>query len=296
MRGARELETARQSRSNRRRRRRRPGRSRKRPGRGFGALLPHLFTTANLAAGFYAIVKASTGDPLRASYAIFFAGIFDLLDGRAARLTGSESRFGAEYDSIADTVSFGVAPALIAFHAGGFLELGWTGWVMAFMYTACAGLRLARFNVSSGRYRGRFDGLPSPSGAGMVVSTVWFAGFLRESGLEVSLPAMLPAIGVALIGLLMVSPIPYRSFKDLKVRGSYPTIVIMVLMMVVLVLTYEWSFFLVGLLYVASGPFEWYWRHRTGRSLEEMIPGGHGVKKSPDGVAAAGAEETSQGT
>ena len=296
MSSARELKAAERSRSRRRRRRRRPSRNRRRPGRGFGALLPHLFTTANLAAGFYAIVKASTGDPLGASYAIFFAGIFDLLDGRAARLTGSESRFGAEYDSIADTVSFGVAPALIAFHAGGFLELGWTGWVMAFMYTACAGLRLARFNVSSGRYRGRFDGLPSPSGAGMVVSSVWFASFLRDSGLEPTMPAMLPAIGVALLGLLMVSPIPYRSFKDLKVRGSYPTIVIMVVMMVVLAAKPSVTFFLVGLLYVASGPFEWYWRHRTGRSLEEILPAGLGGKESPEPSSAASAGDTGQGT
>jgi CDP-diacylglycerol--serine O-phosphatidyltransferase len=241
-------------------------------------------------------VKASTGDPVRASYAIFFAGIFDLLDGRAARLTGSESRFGAEYDSIADTVSFGVAPAMIAFHAGGFLELGWTGWVMAFTYMACAGLRLARFNVSSGRYRGRFDGLPSPAAAGMVVSSVWFSEFLRQSGFEPSLPAMLPAIGVAVIGLLMVSPIPYRSFKDLKVRGNYRTIVIMVLMMVVLAAKPQVTFFLVGLLYVTSGPFEWYWRRRTGRSLEEFIPGGSGAREPAAGVSPVGVEETPEGT
>jgi len=287
-----------ESRRNSRRRRRRPRSARRRryAGRGFGALLPHLFTTGNLAAGFYAIVKASTGDPVRASYAIFFAGIFDLLDGRAARLTGSESRFGAEYDSIADTVSFGVAPAVIAFHAGGFLELGWTGWVMAFTYMACAGLRLARFNVSAGRYRGRFDGLPSPAAAGMVISSVWFSEFLRQSGFEPSLPAMLPAIGVAAIGLLMVSPIPYRSFKDLKVRGNYRTIVIMVLMMVVLAAKPQVTFFLVGLLYVASGPFEWYWRRRTGRSLEEFIPGGSGARGPAAGVSPVDVEETPEGT
>ncbi|MBW2422428.1 MAG: CDP-alcohol phosphatidyltransferase family protein, partial [Deltaproteobacteria bacterium] len=108
--------------SKRGRRRRRRRRSR-RPGRRFprrgntAALLPHVLTTINLAAGFYAIVKASTGDPERASWAILVAGIFDILDGRAARLTHSESRFGVEYDSISDTVSFGVAPAIIAFHA-----------------------------------------------------------------------------------------------------------------------------------------------------------------------------------
>jgi CDP-diacylglycerol--serine O-phosphatidyltransferase len=234
----------------------------------FGTLLPHLLTSGNLAAGFYAIVKASTGDPLRASYAIFIAAIFDILDGRAARMTGSESRFGAEYDSIADTVSFGVAPAVIAFHAGGFLDLKWAGWVMAFVYTACASLRLARFNVSSGRYRGRFDGLPSPAAAGMVVSTVWFSGFLESAGIDLSVPAMLPAIGVAMLGLLMVSPIPYRSFKNVAVRGSYGAVVVMVIVCIVLIIEPGLNFFLMGLAYVASGPLDWWWRYRTGGVLE----------------------------
>ena len=108
---------------------RRRRRSRKRSSRSgtFGHVLPSLLTTGNLAAGFFAIVKASTGEPLVASYAVFVAAVFDVLDGRAARLLGNESRFGAEYDSIADTVSFGVAPAVIAFHAGGGLLGGGGG-------------------------------------------------------------------------------------------------------------------------------------------------------------------------
>jgi CDP-diacylglycerol---serine O-phosphatidyltransferase len=254
------------------RRRRRRGRRRIPGGVGaFGTLLPHLLTSGNLAAGFYAIVKASTGDPVQASYAIFIAAIFDVLDGRAARMAGSESRFGAEYDSIADTVSFGVAPAVIAFHAGGFLELKWAGWVMAFVYTACASLRLARFNVSAGRYRGRFDGLPSPAAAGMVVSTVWFHEFLVSQGVALTLPAMLPAIGVALVGLLMVSPIPYRSFKHVAVRGSFGATVVMVIVCIVLIIEPGLNFFLMGVAYVASGPLEWYWRHRTGGQLEAAV-------------------------
>jgi CDP-diacylglycerol--serine O-phosphatidyltransferase len=254
-----------------RRVRRRQRRARRRAeGRGVAALLPHLLTTGNLGAGFYAIVKASTGDPERASWAILIAGICDTLDGRAARMTHSESRFGVEYDSIADTVSFGVAPAVIAFHAGGFLELGWTGWVMAFVFTACASMRLARFNVTSGRYLGRFDGLPSPAAAGMVVSTVWFIGFLRESGIELSVPAVLPALGIAAVGLLMVSPIPYRNGKDLHVRRNDGSIVVAVLVITLLVAKPSVTFFLVGVLYTLSGPFDWYWRHRTGRRLEEI--------------------------
>ncbi|MBW2274627.1 MAG: CDP-diacylglycerol--serine O-phosphatidyltransferase [Deltaproteobacteria bacterium] len=258
-----------------RRRRRRRGRRRERrfPGRGnAAALLPHVLTTVNLAAGFYAIVKASTGDPERASWAILVAGIFDILDGRAARLTQSVSRFGTEYDSISDTVSFGVAPAIIAFHAGHFLELGWTGWVMAFTYTACASLRLARYNVTSGRYRGRFDGLPTPAAAGMTVSTVWFTGFLKGQGIPVDVPAVLPAMGIAALGLLMVSPIPYRTFKDVHVRGNSWAVVIMVVGFTALIAKPSVSFFIVGIVYVFHGPIEWYWHRQTGRSYEKIGP------------------------
>jgi CDP-diacylglycerol--serine O-phosphatidyltransferase len=230
-------------------------------------LLPQLLTTANLAAGFYAIIKASGGDVVTASYAIFVAAIFDLLDGRAARMTGNVSRFGAEYDSIADTVSFGVAPAVLAFHAGGISTLGWAGWVMTFVYTACASLRLARFNVSSGRYQGRFDGLPTPAGAGMIVSAVWFKNFLVGPEVGLGLPPILPAIGVMFLGLLMVSPIPYHSFKNIRFGQSYSATVIPVMVSIVLILEPGLNFFLVGLTYVCSGPAGYLWRWRTGRML-----------------------------
>jgi CDP-diacylglycerol--serine O-phosphatidyltransferase len=260
-------ETTKRKRPKRRRRRRRgSGEARA----TFGSVLPSLLTTGNLAAGFFAIVKSSTGDPLVASYAIFVAAIFDILDGRAARMTGSESRFGAEYDSIADTVSFGVAPAIIAFHAGGFEDLKWAGWVLAFVFTACASLRLARYNVTTGRYLGRFDGLPSPAAAGMVVSTVWFRGFLADAGITLGVPAMLAAVGLALVGLLMVTPIPYRSFKEVNIRGSYGATVAMVIISIVLIIEPGLNFFLMGVAYVSSGPIEWYWRRRTGGALEEI--------------------------
>ena len=110
-------------------------------------LLPNLFTTANLAAGFYSIVQSGEGEFERAAVALIFAAVFDILDGRLARLAHATSRFGSEYDSIADTVWFGVAPALLAFNAEQLHVLGWTGWVMGFMFTAGAALRLARFNV-----------------------------------------------------------------------------------------------------------------------------------------------------
>jgi CDP-diacylglycerol--serine O-phosphatidyltransferase len=261
-------------RARRRRRRERKGEPGEFFGRGFGPLLPHLLTTGNLAAGFYAIVTAPT-DVWRASWAILIAAIFDTLDGRAARLTHSESRFGVEYDSIADTVSFCVAPAVIAFHAGHFRELGfWPGPVMAFLFTACGALRLARFNVKSGRYVGRFDGLPTPAGAGMVVSTVWFTeGFIKQDlGMPLGVPPMVPALGLVVLGLLMVSPIPYHSFKDIRIRRSDGSIVVAVLVAILLIAKPTVTFFLVGIVYVAHGPIAWYWRRRTGRSLESVNP------------------------
>ena len=256
-----EFDRTRPRRRRRRRRRLDPDRA------GFSSLLPQLLTTANLAAGFYAIIKASGGDVVSASYAIFIAALFDILDGRAARMTGNVSRFGAEYDSIADTVSFGVAPAVLAFHAGGISTLGWPGWVMTFAYTACASLRLARFNVSSGRYQGRFDGLPTPAGAGMIVSAVWFKDFLVGPEIGLGLPPILPALGVMFLGLLMVSPIPYHSFKGLRFGQSYSATVIPVMLSIVLVLEPGLNFFLVGLAYVGSGPAGYLFRWRTGREL-----------------------------
>jgi CDP-diacylglycerol--serine O-phosphatidyltransferase len=252
----------RRARRARRRRRRRDQRRRA------AQLLPQLLTTGNLAAGFYSITLSFKGDIERAALAIVFAGLFDALDGRVARLTRSTSRFGMQYDSIADTVSFGVAPAILAYSAGALQELGWTGWVLAFLYTACAALRLARFNVTPGRYAGRFDGLASPAAAGMILSAVWFAGFLRESGIPIEIPAPVAGLGVAVVGLLMVSPIPYRSFKNVHLGGSFSTLVLLVLGSVVLLTKPSVTFFLAGLAYVASGPIETFWRWRTGRPLE----------------------------
>ncbi len=258
--------------------RRRRGRD---PG-AFAALLPHLLTTANLAAGFYAIVKAGQGEFDRAAIALFFAAVFDGLDGRAARMARTTSRFGLEYDSIADTVSFGVAPAVLAFNAGSYFELGWTGWVMAFTYTACAALRLARFNVSPGRYEGRFEGLPSPAAAGVVLSWVLFAGWLGENGLSLWAPATLSALGLASLGVLMVSPIPYRNFKRLHLRGSYWNVVWMVIASTVILMRPEVTFLLIAMTYLFSGPFEVFWRRRTGTDLELRVQTGEtGTKAVP---------------
>ncbi|HEY5657754.1 MAG TPA: CDP-diacylglycerol--serine O-phosphatidyltransferase [Myxococcota bacterium] len=245
-------------------RRKRPG-----PPRGF-YLLPHLITTANLSFGFYAIVQAFAGRHDLSALGIVLAGICDALDGRVARFVHVSSRFGVEYDSIADTVSFGVAPAMLAFSAGNLEVLGRPGWVMAFLFTVCAALRLARFNVSPGRYRGRFEGMPSPAAAGMVASTQWFVSFLRENGVQVSAPEIAVALGVVLLGLLMVSPIPYRSFKELDLRHSYGTLVLVVIALLFVIQVPSVTLFTIGLAYVVSGPIDWLWRRHTGEALEEL--------------------------
>ncbi len=250
----------------RRRRRRRERRGRP---RGF-YLLPHLVTTAGLFFGFYAIVQAFTGDADRAALGIVLAGVCDALDGRLARMARSTSRFGLEYDSIADTVSFGVAPAVLVYSVGGLHGLGRTGLVMAFLYIAGAALRLARFNVTPSRFRGRFEGMPSPAAAGMVASTQWFVSFLTEHGIALEVPASLVAIAAAGLGLLMVSSIPYRSFKELDLRHSYGTLVIVVFAIALVIQEPSLTLFAIGLAYLISGPAEWAWRWFTRRPLEEV--------------------------
>jgi CDP-diacylglycerol--serine O-phosphatidyltransferase len=255
------------------RRRRRRARKRGQPLRGM-YLLPHVITSANLFFGFYAIVQSFQVDVVgsadRAALGIVLAAVCDAIDGRVARLARSSSRFGVEFDSIADTVSFGVAPAMLAFSAGNLHTLGRPGWVMSFLFTVCAALRLARFNVSPGRYKGFFEGMPSPAAAGMVATTQWFVSFLRESGIEVAVPEFLVAAGMALLGLLMVSPIPYRSGKELDLRHSYGTLVLVVIALALVVQEPSVTLFVLGVAYVASGPVEWLWRRATGATLPEL--------------------------
>ncbi len=245
----------------RKRRRRRPRGER----RGLH-LLPNLFTTGNLFFGFYAIVHAMLGDPDRAALGIVLAMLFDIFDGRVARLTNATSKFGGEYDSLADVVSFGVAPAILAFSAGDLRVLGRAGWVLAFLYVACAALRLARFNVSTSRYKGRFEGLPSPAAAGMIASTQWFVDFAQQSW-PWSAPPLVVALGTGAVGLLMVSTIPYRSFKEIDLRHSYGTLVFLICAITLLVIEPSVTLFAVGLAYVLSGPVEWAWRRWKGRPL-----------------------------
>jgi CDP-diacylglycerol--serine O-phosphatidyltransferase len=187
-------------------------------------LLPNLFTTAALFCGFYAIVMAMNDRFEHAAWAIFVAMILDGLDGRIARLTNTQSEFGAQYDSLSDMVSFGAAPALVIYEWS-LRGLGKAGWIAAFIYCAGAALRLARFNTNIEVVDKRFfQGLPSPAAAAMV------AGFvLMMTDLEVSGRIQLPwvSLGIAVFaGLSMVSNVPFYSFKDVNFRKSVPFIVV----------------------------------------------------------------------
>ena len=182
-------------------------------------ILPNLFTTAALFAGFFAIVQAMQGDFERSAMAIFIAMVLDGLDGRVARMTNTQSAFGAEYDSLSDMVSFGAAPALVMYEWA-LRDLGRLGWVAAFVYCACAALRLARFNttleVTDKRF---FQGLPSPAAAALVAGWIWV---MIVSGIPGSEYRWLSCAITLFAGLTMVSNIRYYSFKDFNLRKSVP--------------------------------------------------------------------------
>lgn len=182
-------------------------------------VLPNLFTTAALFAGFYAIVQAMTGNFEHSAVAIFIAMVFDGLDGRVARMTRTQSAFGAEYDSLSDMVSFGAAPALVAFEWA-MKGMGKWGWIAAFVYCAGAALRLARFNTNIGTVDKRyFQGLPSPAAAALVAGFVWIVNDLGIPGPE----ARWYAFGITLFaGITMVSTLRYWSGKDINLRRSVP--------------------------------------------------------------------------
>jgi CDP-diacylglycerol--serine O-phosphatidyltransferase len=183
-------------------------------------LLPNLFTTGALFAGFYAITLAFNQNFEWAAISIFIAMILDGLDGRVARLTHTESAFGGEYDSMADLISFGAAPALMVYiwYLSG---MGKIGWVVAFVHTAGAALRLARFNTQMDTADKRyFQGLPSPAAAAILAGFVWF---VESHGFAASQTLRSVTLGLTLLtGLLMVSNFRYHSFKNIDFRGRVP--------------------------------------------------------------------------
>ncbi|MEN8761021.1 MAG: CDP-diacylglycerol--serine O-phosphatidyltransferase [Thiogranum sp.] len=223
-------------------------------------LLPNLFTTAGLFAGFYAIVAAMSDNFEAAAIAIFVAMVMDGIDGRVARLTHTASEFGVEYDSLSDMVCFGLAPALIVFEwtLRSMIEQGWVwsklGWLAAFIYTAGAALRLARFNTQVGTADKRyFQGLPSPSAAAVLAGLIWFS---EDNGLDGSDMWVVGALLAASMGALMVSNVRYYSFKEVDFKNRVPffTLIMMVLLFVV-VSSHPPSVLFLGFLgYAISGP------------------------------------------
>ena len=226
-------------------------------------LLPNLFTTGALFAGFYGIVAAINAHFETAAIAILVAMVLDGMDGRIARLTNTQSDFGAQYDSLADMVSFGLAPALIVYYWSLF-ELGKLGWLAAFLYTSATALRLARFNTQVGNADKRFfQGLPSPAAAALIATIIWFGSILdlRESSVALSV-TLIATVGTA---LLMVSNVRYYSFKDLDLRGRVPFVSVLAVVMVFVLISLEPATVLLVMFtgYVVSGPIvTWVQRRR----------------------------------
>ncbi|WP_423821027.1 CDP-diacylglycerol--serine O-phosphatidyltransferase [Salinisphaera sp. SPP-AMP-43] len=224
-------------------------------------LLPNLFTTGTLFAGFYSIIAATQDRFAAAGVAIFVAMLTDMLDGRVARLTNSESDFGIQYDSLADLVAFGLASGLLAYmYSLNTLAdyndvFGKMGWLAAFFYTAAAGLRLARFNITRGApvEKKTFLGLPSPAAAGVLVGFVWVGADFGIPGGDMIIPVFLLTVGA---GILMVSNVRYNSFKDFNIRDRVPFryILFMVVGFVLIMIDPPRVLFLGFLAYALSGP------------------------------------------
>ncbi len=244
-----------------RRRRRRGGR---RGRRRAVFLLPNVITAAGMMLGFWSITLSIRGEFEKAALAIVLAGFCDMLDGRVARATHSQSRFGFEFDSLSDLTAFGLAPALLMYNWT-LLPLGPRGWLIAGLFALCAALRLARFNARADEPDTKyFQGIASTFAGAMVAATVWFIGWL-----EIAPPFPRP-LGLAitsffaLLALLMVSTIPYPSLKAVKIEGGrgYSALVALIVFVVVVLLNHEPMLFGIGILYVLSGPVVWWLERR----------------------------------
>ena len=216
-------------------------------------LLPNLFTTAALFGGFYAVLAAMGGKFEHAAVAIFVAMVLDGLDGRVARMTNTQTAFGAEYDSLSDMVAFGLAPSLVIY-VWSLNSLGKLGWLAAFVYTAGAALRLARFNTQVGTADKRyFQGLPSPAAAAILAGSVWVAVEYDIAGPDVSYLACFITLAA---GLLMVSNVRYNSFKEIDFKGKIPfmTMVVMMLVLAIVISQPPTVLFTLFMIYAISGP------------------------------------------
>ena len=227
-------------------------------------ILPNLFTLAALFGGFYAIVMAMNGRFDQAAIGVFCAMVLDSLDGRVARMTNTQSAFGEQMDSLSDMVSFGAAPALIAY-VWALTSLGRWGWIAAFVYCACAMLRLARFNVNTAVVDKRFfQGLPSPAAAALVAGFIWLMTEAGVAGIEVR---WLTFALTLYAGLTMVTNVPFYSFKDVSLKRSVPFAVIVLIALGIAVINIDPPTVVFGLfvVYGISGYVIYGWRKAKGQ-------------------------------
>ncbi len=241
------------------------------------ALLPSLFTTANLFSGFWSMIHTLHGRYEQAAVLIGIAIVLDMLDGRIARLTNTTSEFGAELDSLSDVISFGVAPALLAY-AWAFSTIERAGWLAAFLFVVCGALRLARFNVqrkaTDGRY---FVGLAIPAAAGQVAAVVYAV----PQGIDLKTLALIAWCAVVVLALLMVSTFRYHSFKgfDLRTRRSYMSVLAIAALLVLVAIEPQATLLVLATAYALSGPLGYLATLPRRRRKSEAQP-------EPDGVPA----------
>ena len=234
-------------------------------------ILPNIFTSLNLFCGFYAIIAAIDGKFVAASLAIIIGVMFDILDGKIARATNTTSKFGIEYDSLADLISFGLAPGLMMY-LWALKPLGRIGWLAAFLFMACGALRLARFNSQAGTTNSdHFVGLPIPAGAGMAATTVLFCSKL---GLAGKVHPMFILVLLYGLSFLMVSTIRYNSFKkpELFRKMNFNVLVAVILILIFIAAQPSVALFLLGIVYVASGPLITFRHYKAIKQIKAKTP------------------------
>lgn len=242
-------------------------------------ILPNLFTLAALFGGFYAVVMAMNGRFDMAAAGIFVAMVLDSLDGRIARMTNTQSAFGEQMDSLSDMVSFGAAPALIAYEWA-LKGLGRWGWVAAFVYCACAALRLARFNVNTGVVDKRyFQGLPSPAAAALVTGFIWV---MNDVGLKPYDVEWVMFVVTLYAGLTMVTNVPFYSFKDVHMKRTVPfAVIVLIALGIAAINTYpEGVLFGIFVVYGLSGYVLYGWRKARGERASVISTSTHEPEES----------------
>jgi CDP-diacylglycerol--serine O-phosphatidyltransferase len=235
-------------------------------------LLPNILTTANLFCGFYAMLASMQGLFEKASVFLVVAMVLDSLDGRIARMTNTMSKFGAEYDSLADLVTFGVAPAILAY-SWSLSAYGKPGWLAAFLFVVCGALRLARFNIQIGIVESRvFNGLPIPGAASVVATGVMLYCYWVGESRYHNVPIL---IAIVVLALLMVSNVKYYSFKDLNFfsRKPFMSFVIIVIVLIIVAAEPQITLFIMSVTYSLSGPCWWLMRRCQKTSKEKQEAG-----------------------